>query len=49
MNTPPLVRAVPGDTAELTARVMGHPDPVIAWAKAGEAVTNSEKYTVSTN
>ncbi|RCN31845.1 hypothetical protein ANCCAN_22364 [Ancylostoma caninum] len=47
VNAPPLVRAVPGDAAELTARVTGHPDPVIAWAKAGEAITNSEKYTVS--
>ncbi|VDO56555.1 unnamed protein product [Haemonchus placei] len=42
-----IVRVAPGDSAELFARVSGHPDPVVAWAKGAEAITNSVKYTLT--
>lgn len=42
-----MVRISPGESAELSARVTGHPDPVIAWERSNEAITNSGKYTVS--
>ncbi|KAK6047730.1 immunoglobulin I-set domain protein [Cooperia oncophora] len=46
-DAPAIVRIAPGESAELSARVTGHPDPVVAWAKGAEAITNSVKYTLS--
>ncbi|PIO69786.1 immunoglobulin I-set domain protein [Teladorsagia circumcincta] len=46
-DAPTIVRVGPGESAELSARVTGHPDPVVAWAKGSEAITNCLKYTLS--
>ncbi|ETN72290.1 hypothetical protein NECAME_13907 [Necator americanus] len=46
VSAPKLIRAAPGESAELSVRITGHPEPVIAWAKAGTALTNSEKFTL---
>ncbi|VDO77631.1 unnamed protein product [Heligmosomoides polygyrus] len=46
LDAPTVVRISPGESAELSARVTGHPDPVIAWERSNEAITNSGKYTL---
>ncbi|KAK6017694.1 immunoglobulin I-set domain protein, partial [Ostertagia ostertagi] len=46
-DAPSIVRVGPGESAELSARVTGHPDPVVAWAKGSEAITNCQKYTIT--
>ncbi|NP_001368673.1 Titin homolog [Caenorhabditis elegans] len=40
----PTTRSDPGVSVELRAKVIGHPDPVISWTKAGQKLNNEEKY-----
>ncbi|EFP11257.1 CRE-TTN-1 protein [Caenorhabditis remanei] len=37
-------RSDPGASVELRAKVIGHPDPVISWSKAGQKLNNEERY-----
>ena len=39
-------RSDPGASVELRAKVIGHPDPVISWSKAGQKLNNEERYLV---
>ncbi|CAB3396936.1 unnamed protein product [Caenorhabditis bovis] len=38
------VRVDPGSSAELRAKVIGHPDPVITWAKSDVTLINEDRY-----